>query len=127
MNIGKSVITNSREYDGCYDETRLPDLHYWKWPKGTWFQSRLDYARDLNRARSAKGTKNPSSLNLVWAESESPDKINYRPENGTALPRPRNSKSIVRAKTTTARQPRRKRRAKSGPQKHLVDTPPSAS
>jgi len=45
MNVWESVFTQSRVNDGYYDEERLPDFR-WAWPKDTWFQSRLDYARD---------------------------------------------------------------------------------
>lgn len=46
MNAWESVFTqspaNSRRYFEVYD---LP-YHNWDWPKGTWFQARLDYVRE---------------------------------------------------------------------------------
>ncbi len=46
MNLWESVITRRRANGGFYyDEERLPEFR-WEWPKGTWFQARLDYARE---------------------------------------------------------------------------------
>jgi hypothetical protein len=42
MNVWESVISRSRVNDGCcYDEARLPEFR-WEWPKGTWFQARVE-------------------------------------------------------------------------------------
>ena len=58
MNLWESVITRSRINDGFYyDEARLPEFR-WEWPKGTWFQARLDYAREREPVwRLKSGTK----------------------------------------------------------------------
>jgi hypothetical protein len=46
MNAWQSVIARSRVNDDYYyDEERLPQFR-WEWPKGTWFQVRLEYARE---------------------------------------------------------------------------------
>ena len=45
MNTWESVFSQSRVNDGCYDEESLPQFN-WQWPRGTWFQARLDYARE---------------------------------------------------------------------------------
>jgi hypothetical protein len=54
MNVWESVISRSRVNDGCcYDEARLPEFR-WEWPKGTWFQARVDYAREHEPVWSLK-------------------------------------------------------------------------
>jgi hypothetical protein len=64
MNIWESVFTQSRVNDGYYDEERLPDFR-WAWPKGTWFQARLDYARDRHNVGALRaGKKSRHSDNL---------------------------------------------------------------
>jgi uncharacterized membrane protein YbhN (UPF0104 family) len=44
VNVWESVFTQSRANAGYYDEDDLP-YHTWDWPKGTWFQARLDVGR----------------------------------------------------------------------------------
>ena len=57
MNVWESVFTRSRVNDGYYyDEDRLPEFR-WAWPKGTWFQARLDYARENEPVWSLKTTR----------------------------------------------------------------------
>jgi hypothetical protein len=52
MNAWESIFLQSPVNDGCYLEDELPEQN-WDWPKGTWFQGRLDHIRDrepmLNR------------------------------------------------------------------------------
>lgn len=56
MNAWESVITRSRVNDGYYyDEDRLP-VFRWEWPKDTWFQARLDYAREHEPVWSLKAS-----------------------------------------------------------------------
>jgi len=45
MNAWESIFLQSPANDGCYEEDELPQ-QYWDWPKGTWFQARLDQIRD---------------------------------------------------------------------------------
>lgn len=56
MNIWESVFSQSRVNDGHYDEESLPQVH-WDWPKRTWFQARLDYAREHEPVWSLKAGK----------------------------------------------------------------------
>ena len=56
MNTWESVFTQSRVNDGFYDEERLPQVR-WDWPKRTWFQARLDYAREHEPVWSLKAAK----------------------------------------------------------------------
>jgi hypothetical protein len=56
MNVWESVFTQSRVNDGYYDEDRLPDFR-WEWPKRTWFQARLDYARNHNQVGALKTSR----------------------------------------------------------------------
>ncbi|MBM4260280.1 MAG: hypothetical protein FJ145_02450 [Deltaproteobacteria bacterium] len=57
MNAWESVFTqspvNSRRYYALDD---LP-CHNWKWPKGTWFQARLDYVREHAPVWSVKSSR----------------------------------------------------------------------
>jgi len=41
MNAWESIFLQSPVNDGCYDVDELPQQN-WRWPKGTWFQARLD-------------------------------------------------------------------------------------
>jgi hypothetical protein len=45
MNSWEAIFTQSPVNQGYYNEQRLPQNH-WAWPRGTWFQSRLDLIRD---------------------------------------------------------------------------------
>ena len=45
MNSWEAIFTQSPVNQGYYDEQRLPQQH-WGWPRGTWFQARLDLIRD---------------------------------------------------------------------------------
>jgi len=45
MNSWESIFTQSRANYVYYDEERLPEFR-WDWPKGTWFQARLDHVRE---------------------------------------------------------------------------------
>ena len=56
MNIWQSVFSQSRANHGHYDEDRLPEFR-WEWPKGTWFQMRLDYARENEPVWSLKSSR----------------------------------------------------------------------
>jgi hypothetical protein len=57
MNAWQSVITRSRVNDGyCYDENRLPEFR-WQCPKGTWFQARLEFAREHAPVRSLTSSR----------------------------------------------------------------------
>lgn len=45
VNAWESVFVQSKANDGYYDEDSLLEFR-WDWPKGTWFQARLDYIRE---------------------------------------------------------------------------------
>jgi hypothetical protein len=45
MNAWESIFLQSSVNDGYYGEDELPQLN-WRWPKETWFQTRLDYVRE---------------------------------------------------------------------------------
>lgn len=45
MNAWQSIFFQSPVNSGWYDEDELPQQN-WDWPKGTWFQDRLDQVRD---------------------------------------------------------------------------------
>jgi hypothetical protein len=45
MNAWESIFLQSPVNDGCYAEDELPQQN-WQWPRGTWFQARLDQIRD---------------------------------------------------------------------------------
>ena len=67
MNVWESVITRSRVNDGyCYKEDRLPEFR-WEWPKDTWFQARLDYAREHEPIRSLKTARKSKQANELRA------------------------------------------------------------
>lgn len=56
MNAWESVFTQSPVNTGRYDVDHLP-FHNWEWPKGTWFQARLDYVREHEPVRSFKSNR----------------------------------------------------------------------
>jgi hypothetical protein len=45
MSAWESIFRQSLVNKGFYDEGELPQQN-WHWPKGTWFQARLDYVRE---------------------------------------------------------------------------------
>ncbi|MGH7825977.1 MAG: hypothetical protein ACREQ7_12475 [Candidatus Binatia bacterium] len=45
MNAWESIFRQSPVNQGYYDEGKLPQQK-WDWPRGTWFQARLDYVRE---------------------------------------------------------------------------------
>jgi hypothetical protein len=53
MSVWESVFRQSRVNDGYYAEEDLPRQN-WHWPKGTWFQSRLDHIRERQSAQPIK-------------------------------------------------------------------------
>ena len=63
MTNWEAIFTQSPVNQGYYNEQRLPQQH-WAWPRGTWFQSRLDLIRDhandgaLKTGRKFKETEN---------------------------------------------------------------------
>jgi hypothetical protein len=44
MNAWESIFMQSPVNNGYYEEDELQQQH-WAWPKGTWFQTRLDFVR----------------------------------------------------------------------------------
>ncbi len=48
MNAWQNIFGQSRVNSGRYLGDRLPTQN-WRWPSGTWFQSRLRYLRKGNR------------------------------------------------------------------------------
>jgi hypothetical protein len=117
MNIWKSVFVKSRANESHYDENCLPDLH-WVWPKGTWFQARLDYARDHAFVGRPKDSKKLADLDIAWSDLKSAEAIEAPEETvltiAPVLQPPDNKIAAdltprVRGKVSRARQPRQKR------------------
>lgn len=59
MNAWESIFSQSPANDGWYDENELPQQP-WNWPKGTWFQARLDRLRDHEPVLNRRFHKNQS-------------------------------------------------------------------
>jgi hypothetical protein len=59
MSTWEAIFSQSPVNQGYYDETRLPQFH-WDWPRGTWFQSRLDSIRDHERIWIARPVSKPN-------------------------------------------------------------------
>jgi hypothetical protein len=55
MNVWEAVLTQSKVNDRYYDEERLPQQR-WEWPRGTWFQSRLDLIREHEAPHSLRSS-----------------------------------------------------------------------
>ena len=53
MNNWEAIFSQSPVNQGYYNEAGLPQNH-WGWPRGTWFQSRLDLIRDQERTSNSK-------------------------------------------------------------------------
>jgi hypothetical protein len=45
MNAWESIFMQSPVNNGFYEEDELQQQN-WSWPKGTWFQTRLDFVRE---------------------------------------------------------------------------------
>lgn len=45
MNAWESIFEQSRANKGYYNGDELAQ-RYWEWPRGTWFQSRLEHVRE---------------------------------------------------------------------------------
>jgi len=56
MSAWESIFAQSPVNDGYYDEDELPQQN-WDWPKGTWFQARLDYVREREPVWSLKTSR----------------------------------------------------------------------
>lgn len=56
MNTWEAVFSQSRVNEGYYNGEQLPQVR-WAWPRGTWFQSRLDRIRDHERAVNPKAIR----------------------------------------------------------------------
>jgi hypothetical protein len=56
MNAWETIFRQSRVNNGYYDESELPQLK-WDWPKGTWFQVRLDHTRERQDLYSVRGSR----------------------------------------------------------------------
>jgi hypothetical protein len=48
MHSWELIFLQSRVNHGMYDGDRLPTQN-WDWPRGTWFQIRLNYVRRARR------------------------------------------------------------------------------
>jgi hypothetical protein len=126
MNNWKSVFSNSPVNEGCYDETLLPDFH-WQWPKGTWFQARLDYARDHGLLARMKNNKTLPGDAVDWEQLKLQNADSTaRQSTASSTPRRRVAKS---ANPTKQSRPRSKqtRRIKTATQKKPIPTPICAS
>jgi hypothetical protein len=58
MNTWEAIFSQSPVNQGYYNEAGLPQNH-WEWPRGTWFQSRLDRIRDQERTWNSKPESKP--------------------------------------------------------------------
>jgi hypothetical protein len=58
MNTWEAIFSQSPVNEGYYNEAGLPQNH-WGWPRGTWFQSRLDFIRDQERTSNSKPESKP--------------------------------------------------------------------
>jgi len=56
MSIWETIFMQSPVNDGRYDEEQLPQQN-WEWPKGTWFQARLDYIREHQTPLALKSSR----------------------------------------------------------------------
>ena len=67
MNTWEAIFSQSPVNEGYYNEHGLPQQH-WDWPRGTWFQSRLDHIRDHaapGNLKSSKKFKEPVNLRTM--------------------------------------------------------------
>jgi hypothetical protein len=56
MNTWEAIFRQSPVNEGFYDEGKLPQQN-WDWPKGTWFQARLDYVREHQSGMQLKSSR----------------------------------------------------------------------
>lgn len=59
MNAWESIFFQSPVNGGCYEEDELMQKN-WDWPKGTWFQGRLDQIRDHEPVLNRRSHRKPS-------------------------------------------------------------------
>ena len=59
MSAWESIFFQSPVNGGCYEEDELKQQN-WDWPKGTWFQSRLDQIRDHEPVLNRRSHRKPS-------------------------------------------------------------------
>src|SRR5258706_2674422 len=135
MKIWKSVFIKSRMNEGYYDENCLPDVR-WEWPKGTWFQARLDYARDHAFVGRLKVGRKLAELDIAWSDCKSADAIEApaEPAVTSAAVLQQQDKTLVanatpnsRGRGSPARQPRQRRSTKASPRKKASQPPMCAS
>jgi len=53
MNTWEAIFSQSPANEGYYNGEGLPPAH-WGWPRGTWFQARLDHIRESEKAGNLK-------------------------------------------------------------------------
>jgi hypothetical protein len=135
MNIWKSVFTKSQVNESYYDENCLPDLH-WEWPKGTWFQTRLDYARDQASVGRLKASRKLAELDIAWSDCKSADATKAPEETAVtsaAVPQQQDRTLVAdatrnsRGKGSPVRHRRQKRSTKASPRKKASQPPMCAS
>jgi hypothetical protein len=66
MNGWKSIFMLSPVNNAYYEEDGLPQQN-WQWPKGTWFQQRLDCVRERQSVANLKSTTKTSDDNDMRA------------------------------------------------------------
>ena len=59
MNAWESIFFQSPVNGGGYEEDELTQQN-WDWPKGTWFQVRLDQIRDHGSVLNRRAHRKPS-------------------------------------------------------------------
>ena len=58
MSAWESIFFQSPVNGGCYEEDELTQ-QIWHWPKGTWFQGRLDRIRDYEPVLNRRSPRKP--------------------------------------------------------------------
>jgi hypothetical protein len=66
MSVWESIFRQSPVNDGYYAEDELPQQN-WRWPKGTWFQSRLDLIRERQSMQAMKVDSSPRAAGEMRA------------------------------------------------------------
>ena len=71
MNAWQSIFLQSPANSGYYDEDELPQQN-WDWPKGTWFQDRLDHVREHEPLNLRSHRRAGRKINRQLAMSRQP-------------------------------------------------------
>lgn len=58
MNVWESIFAQSPANNGFYNGDKLPQQN-WDWPKGTWFQARLERIREREPVLKLQSLRKP--------------------------------------------------------------------